>query len=353
MLSENEKPVKHLVLDTGALIANVNLHHLSEKYYAPPQVKDELHSAKARKVFELLPFEVILREPSSSSLRKVVDASKITGDYQSLSVVDIKVIALTYELNEEFCKEKSVEEENESNEDILAQIEKEKESAKAEVGETVSEHEEEESSSGQKTEEDSDDDSGWITQDNIDNALKKLGGFEVEEKLTVGCLTTDFALQNVLLSMHLGLISLSGYRIRKIRTFVLRCRACYSTTPVMTKVFCPSCGHKMLHKCAVSLDENGEQILHINWERLSNKRGLQYSLAAPKGGKHAINEQLFEDQPMPHMQMAKSRNDPLADGPFSMHDVNSRSAVLGIRTLNNRQRTSKNRNESKRGGRRK
>ncbi|EPB73866.1 Nin one binding Zn-ribbon like protein [Ancylostoma ceylanicum] len=75
-----------------------------------------------------------------------------------------------------------------------------------------------------------------------------MGALEVEEGLNVGCLTTDFALQNVLLSMNLGLVSLNGYRIKKLKTFVLRCRACFKTTPIMTKEFCPACGNKMLHK---------------------------------------------------------------------------------------------------------
>lgn len=57
---------------------------------------------------------------------------------------------------------------------------------------------------------------------------------------------------------------------------------------------------------------------------MANRRGLVYTLANPKGGKHATNERLFEDQPMPHMRMAKIHMDPLADGPFSVHDVTSR-----------------------------
>ncbi|VDM66043.1 unnamed protein product [Strongylus vulgaris] len=200
---------------------------------------------------------------------------------------------------------------------------------------------------------DSEDDEGWITEDNLSKALKKMGAVEVEEGVTVGCLTTDFALQNVLLSMHLGLVSLNGYRIKKLKSFVLRCRACFKTTPIMTKEFCPACGNKMLHKCAVSVNEDGEQVLHINWQRLANKRGLKHSLPAPKGGKHAITEKLFEDQRMPQNRMAKLRADPFADSPFELHDVTSRSAMLGIRTMNNRQKQRRNPNEARAGGRRK
>lgn len=109
----------------------------------------------------------------------------------------------------------------------------------------------------------------------------------------------------------------------------------------------------MLHKCAVTVGEDGKQVLHINWERLASKRGLKHSIAAPKGGKHAVNEKLFEDQPVPQNRMAKVHIDPLIDSPFSIHDVTSRSAMIGVRTMNSRQQGKRNPNEHRSGGRRK
>ncbi|EGT53109.1 hypothetical protein CAEBREN_29313 [Caenorhabditis brenneri] len=361
-MANKEKPIKHLVIDTCAIIANPSLHTLADNYYAPPQILDELRSSESRKVWNTLPFEVILREPTQSGLRAVIDASKKTGDFQSLSMVDIKMIALTYDLHSQYVSEKNnmattEEEDKKIIEDLSEKVEKVEinEEKQTKENETVTNDsiEENEDESATDTESDSGDEDGWITKDNIDETLKKLGAFEIEENMVVGCLTRDFALQNVLLAMNLSLVSLSGYRIRKLKSFVLRCRTCFTTTSVMTKEFCPSCGHKTLHKCAVSVDEDGNQQLHINWNRMANRRGLVYTLATPKGGKHAVNERLFEDQPMPHMRMAKMQLDPLADGPFSVHDVTSRSAMLGVRTINNRAKHSRNRNEAKRGGRRK
>ncbi|CAJ1466077.1 RNA-binding protein NOB1 [Caenorhabditis elegans] len=280
-------------------------------------------------------------------------------------MVDIKMIALTYDLHRQYVAENDVAETTEDDEkknieDLSAKVEQvtvgeNTEDTKEEEIEENEESEDSAVSEGSESSESSEsfDEDGWITQDNIEETLKKLGAFEIEENMLVGCLTTDFALQNVLLAMNLSLVSLSGYRIRKLKSFVLRCRTCFSTTSVMTKEFCPACGHKTLHKCAVSVDEDGNQQLHINWNRMANRRGLVYTLANPKGGKHATNERLFEDQPMPHMRMAKIHMDPLADGPFSVHDVTSRSAMLGVRTINNRAKQNRNPNESKRGGRRK
>ena len=41
------------------------------------------------------------------------------------------------------------------------------------------------------------------------------------------CMTGDFAVQNVLLGMGLGLVSEGGKRISKVRSWVLRCHACF------------------------------------------------------------------------------------------------------------------------------
>lgn len=67
---------------------------------------------------------------------------------------------------------------------------------------------------------------------------------------------------------------------------------------------------------------------------------LQFSLPMPKGGKHSNNPILCEDQPIPDQRptrLARMQNNPLEDdfiagySPFIMRDVNSKSAILGIR----------------------
>ncbi|KAK5966493.1 hypothetical protein GCK32_000277 [Trichostrongylus colubriformis] len=257
-LRKQEKPVKHLILDTGAIIANVNLH-------------------------------VSLIEVLNGNL---VDASKKTGDFVSLSLADIKVLSLTYDIHNEHCRKPDAVPDGETSmADVLHEINANAEGRACDMADPDHPNTRDPSPNtlpeGFCESVGSDDEEGWITEDNLGKALRKMGALEVEEGLTVGCLTTDFALQNVLLSMNLGLVSLNGYRIKKLKSFILRCRACFKTTPIMTKEFCPACGNKMLHKVAVSVDENGEQVLHINWQKLANKRGLKHSLPAPKGGKHA------------------------------------------------------------------
>lgn len=84
----------------------------------------------------------------------------------------------------------------------------------------------------------SDEDDGegeWITPSNVaihkSRALDLLpdDGLKGEKAgpMSSGCMTADFAMQNVLLQMGMNLVGSEGKRIKKIRTWVLRCHACF------------------------------------------------------------------------------------------------------------------------------
>jgi len=92
----------------------------------------------------------------------------------------------------------------------------------------------------------SDEDDGegeWITASNVSihksRALNLLpsdsgkGKGKTEEPVHTGCMTADFAMQNVLLRMGLGLISVDGKRIEKVKSWVLRCHACFKFAPLL------------------------------------------------------------------------------------------------------------------------
>ena len=89
---------------------------------------------------------------------------------------------------------------------------------------------------------DSDDGEGeWITPTNVglhkSRALdllpsdggKKGKGKAKDELISVGCMTADFAMQNVLLQMGLNLVGTEGKRIQRLKTWVLRCHACFKS----------------------------------------------------------------------------------------------------------------------------
>lgn len=87
----------------------------------------------------------------------------------------------------------------------------------------------------------SDDDDGegeWITPSNVglhkSRALQLIpdeGGkgrkAKKAEQIKAGCMTADFAMQNVLLQMGMSLVGVEGKRIEKVKTWVLRCHACF------------------------------------------------------------------------------------------------------------------------------
>jgi len=45
----------------------------------------------------------------------------------------------------------------------------------------------------------------------------------------------------------------------------------------MTKVFCPNCGNRTLKKVAVSLKEDGTQVIHISSRKRLSARGKRVS----------------------------------------------------------------------------
>ncbi|CAB0005824.1 unnamed protein product [Nesidiocoris tenuis] len=186
------------------------------------------------------------------------------------------------------------------------------------------------------------DEAGWITPSNFKKMNKLMRDGEVEEDETpiiVACLTTDFAMQNVLKQIGLKIVTLDGLLIKQVRTWILRCYACFKTTPDVTRVFCRHCGNKTLKRVAVTVDPEGKEHLHINFKRPLTARGKRFPLPAPRGGKHSNNPILSEDQRVPQQRptrLAMKKTNALEPdytagvSPFIMRDVYSKSAMLGI-----------------------
>uniref|UniRef100_A0A8C8RZE9 RNA-binding protein NOB1 n=1 Tax=Pelusios castaneus TaxID=367368 RepID=A0A8C8RZE9_9SAUR len=214
-------------------------------------------------------------------------------------------------------------------------------SVSPEVSKGLQSEEDQKSAGEDESEGDSDDGEGWITPDNIKRIQQGMGHGDAPANVRVGCVTTDFSMQNVLLQMGLHVLAMNGMLIQQARSYILRCHGCFKTTSDMTRVFCPHCGNKTLKKLAVSVREDGT--LHMHFSRnpkVLNARGLRYSLPAPHGGKHASNPHLAEDQRFPQQRLSqKARQktnvfDPdyiAGVSPFAENDIYSRAANLQIR----------------------
>lgn len=373
----------HVVVDSGAFIKCSNLHNLGETIYSTKEVVAEIKDRQTRQRLQVLPYELNLQEPVPECIHFVTEFAKKTGDYTFLSATDIKVLALTYQLEKEIIgvdhlrKEPSntgqrltvkgaakdnvllpgffhpTTEENKPREspdkasaDLTQLSDGVTEKAETMLQNTETTENEDEgnhsdtdhSDADHSTDSDEYDSGGWINKSNIESV--KLHSQEGFAHVEVACITTDFSMQNVLLQIGLHVMSVDGMAINQIRTYVLRCYSCFKITKVMTKTFCPNCGNKTLKRVAATFEEDGTVTYYIS-KRPINVRGSRYSLPLPQGGKHGINPILREDQRTPHMKPSKkafektNALDPDYVGkvsPFAMTDVTSRAAQL---TMNN------------------
>ena len=135
-----------------------------------------------------------------------------------------------------------------------------------------------------------DDDEGWITPSNLKKHQAKDANGSIEESakepstMQVATLTTDFAMQNVILQINLNLISPTMHRVKHLKTFIMRCHACFQTTKQMDKQFCPRCGKPTLTRVACSTNANGEFKLHLKKNMQWNTRGDKYSIPKAVAG---------------------------------------------------------------------
>ncbi|KAI1444885.1 D-site 20S pre-rRNA nuclease [Annulohypoxylon stygium] len=140
----------------------------------------------------------------------------------------------------------------------------------------------------QVVEEDDDDEDGWITPSNLKKhqAKDRVSGPEqpIQKFLQVALLTSDYAMQNVLLRMNLNLVSPSLARITRVKTWVLRCHGCFAITRDMSKQFCPRCGQSTLTRVSCSTDSSGNFTVHLRKNFQWNNRGNVYSVPKPVHG---------------------------------------------------------------------
>ncbi|XP_074523138.1 RNA-binding protein NOB1 [Halichoeres trimaculatus] len=466
--------VEHVVADAGAFLKRAPLQEIGKNIYTLKDVVDEIRDKPTRRSLSFLPYQLNFKEPHPEHIRLVTEFSKKTGDYPSLSATDIKVLALTYQLEVEHVgsqhlkkepevkvniqstkrhpetpvnvagfhfpskkpvdsssvkqtptetetetlksadsdefntfnfwkppllsfdaellelldpvdelnsknKQKQTETQLEkpkvtqtdkqtntqtsldsdefnsfnfwrqplpSLDDSLLELLNEDDVSKSDSGLDTSENQsddedKENEPADEEEEEEEDDGGGWITPSNIQQVKMDSGDWTAPADVKVGCLTTDFAMQNVLIQIGLHVLSVGGMLIKQARNYILRCHACFKTTSNMNRAFCSHCGNKTLKKVAVTINEDGTKQMHFSKNpKVLNSRGLRHSLPLPQGGKHGNNPHLVEDQRFPQQrlsQKARQKTDVFnpdymaGTSPFSENDIYSRAANLHIR----------------------
>nr|XP_055029618.1 RNA-binding protein NOB1 [Misgurnus anguillicaudatus] len=418
--------VEHVVADAGAFLKRAPLQEIGTNIYTLKDVVEEIRDKQTKKSLAFLPYKLNFKEPYPEYIRLVTEFAKKTGDYPSLSATDIKVLALTYQLESDHVGTEHLKKEPEKKVEIcttkrhpeapdgiagfhfpskptdkqgsvvensttikdprdtdtsefnsfqfwrnpLPSIETDLLELLAADTVTIKDHfgkvteklhsvdlsadshvtesedhedgnEDEHEEEQNDEEEDDDDGGGWITPSNIKQVQMEAGNWGSSANVTVGCVTTDFAMQNVLIQIGLHVLSVNGMLIKHTRSYILRCHACFKTTTNMSKTFCPHCGNNTLKKVAVTINEDGSMQMHFSRNpKVLNSKGKRYSLPLPQGGKHASNPLLVEDQRFPQQRVSKKARqktnvfDPdylAGSSPFSEHDIYSRSAGLHLR----------------------
>ncbi|XP_064872448.1 RNA-binding protein NOB1-like [Oncorhynchus nerka] len=385
--------VEHVVVDAGGFLKKALLQDIGKNIYTLKDVVEEIRDKPTRRSLAFLPYQLNFREPYPEDIRLVTEFSKKTGDYPSLSATDIKVLALTYQLERENVGTDHLKKEPE----VKVQVCSTRRHPEAPVGvagfhfpskrpadglfsgrqrpaaqtqhsynppeigeynsfqfwrnplpcfdtdllelvniedlsisdsgaadtvhtepETGSEehkhsknHSEEHSSGSEeedeKDEDEEEDGGGWITPSNIKQVQMETGIWASPVDVKVACLTTDFAMQNVLIQIGLHVLSVNGMLIKQARNYILRCHACFKW-----------------------------------WN--ANLMSALCSRSTPcpchKGANTAATPHLVEDQRFPQQRVSRKARqktdvlnpDYLAGGgsPFSDHDIYSRSANLHI-----------------------
>lgn len=136
---------------------------------------------------------------------------------------------------------------------------------------------------------DSSDSEGWITPKNVErHQAQDITGSTMpipeDQQIQVALLSGDFAMQNVSLQIGLNLLSPSLQRVRNIRTYILRCHACFTKEKNMSKQFCSKCGKPTLTRVSCSTNLKGEFKIHLKKNMQWNHRGDRFSIPKPVPG---------------------------------------------------------------------
>lgn len=98
--------IKALVLDAGPLITQPasSLQQHATTFFTTPGVHAELKDETVRQQLILWGDKLQIRHPKPEFIKKVVSFAKLTGDHAVLSLNDLHIIALAYELEVEYNK---------------------------------------------------------------------------------------------------------------------------------------------------------------------------------------------------------------------------------------------------------
>lgn len=299
-IHEKSNDKRIFVLDTAFFIKLKPLDITSNKYYTTRFVVDEIRDKKAKEFYNINKDFITIRNPNKNTIQTIVKFAKLSNDLYNLSIPDLSVIALVYELTKESNQDVNFIVREQPKEWII--VNKQKENTKS-----ANEEDEEgfvEVKKGKKEPRDEDDDwdfggSDWITSDNLNSQLAQYSKYEElttnENAFGVFVVSDDYTLQNVCLKIGLNILSVDGLKIKQVKNYLLKCYSCEKFNFDTSIQFCQECGYPTLMRIGYLVNDKGEGII-FNKQAEPRNRGTQYNLPKPSIGKKATVIVLAEDQ---------------------------------------------------------
>lgn len=298
-----------------------------------------------------------IMKPEKEAIDFVIKFSLATGDFISLSQVDLELIALSYEiikrdkqdglLRQSPEKRKVLRGGEDVNGSNKQQTEKETDTQIANVDDQMEVEQENNANDGLNNHNDkltetegssnkpkeeakkkhftsgwgnfqSDDEDGWLGPQNLSKVKVETSSVvkNVENEISCSMITEDFAMQNILLQIGIPLLSIDGKRITKLKSFVLECYSCWAINRQNELLFCKKCGKNTLLKVTCEFLEDGSFVMYKKRNRQPVVRGNRFAIPEPKGGKRVLDLILHEDDFMQpkvqrylKIQAKKSRKD--------------------------------------------
>jgi RNA-binding protein NOB1 len=313
-----------LVVDTGALIHGIPLDRYGCELWTVEEVLAEVRDAKTRQHLRQLPVDLRTQQPAPADFAAVKAFARQSGDLGFLSATDLKLLALCRGFHRQLGLPPlrasplpvafiarppasaapgasttgagaKTDEATGAPETVPRPPSSEAEDAPQDEGAGDGPADEEE-------EEDAEE--GWITEANLEATQAQSRAAQAgadplapPEEWRLGCATTDFALQNVLLQQGGGVavVGPEGVRIRRLQISALRCFSCLQLERDTTKLFCARCGNNTLRRVGLLVAADGA-VTAFPARRPPTLRGTIYPLPLPKGGRKEVKIVTAADQ---------------------------------------------------------
>lgn len=325
--------LQFLILDAGAFISGASFSSLGPDvvYITTPNVLAELIDSRTNRFLRTFPYEIVQRVPLKESLKFVSEFARECGELSVLSITDLEILALAYEIEVNSCGQSNIRERTVDlmsskacrkglADDVLESMEDSEEiemvaekhvraftgrgiftredeyyisrtvlwkNNRPEITPQVDEH--------SVNEVESDGEGEWIGIDNVDGFSQ----FDESNSRSVLCITTDFGMQNVMYQLGLGLMSVHGFKLSNVRYFAKGCYVCNRICHDVSREFCEFCGGHTLTRVSVKFDKGGKpRYKWIKTRELCNSRGKIFSVKKARGGRLQQDIILREDELM-------------------------------------------------------